>query len=133
MAITLTVSGPTVITLPDDLTMDPPQYQIQKLDAALSWSRGGTPIRYERPRLAGPFDLAGQENTAWMALTTISALYASITAGAQYALNYHGSNLTVWWRVSDWPVIEYVPVIDYAQPAAADKVSAVRLKFLWVF
>ena len=103
--------------------------------AAVAWSRGGAQIRWERLRKSVPVSLKGGSNWGGMDRSVLADLYATVNAVDQtFALNYHGTGMTVKWRHEESRVIECNPVSIYRRDEETDDDLFVDivLKLMWV-
>lgn len=129
----ITIEG---ITLHDDLRMSPEPEMIPTRVQETMPTRGGHLIRWEKTLMDRPFDLVGGDGWAWMPLSVMQSLKAlADTDGYEGNLNMHGTVLPVYFRHTDSPVIEFVPVIDYSRNPAVvtDLVKEIKIKLVWKY
>lgn len=121
------------------IATDPPMESVQWIAAESAWTMGGKLITWEKVRKTVDLDLIsgegepGGDNWGWITRAELANLKATIAPGATYTLNYHGEIMTVSWRTSDPPCLEYQAVQRFRRDdqAPADFVASLRMKLLW--
>lgn len=122
MAITL-----DSVYLPEDLSW-PDEFDYDAVAQKVTYTEDGTPIVEETARAGGrPITLVGAPISREK-LLELQAMAA--TPLATYPLTLHdGRTFTVMFRR---PAIKAVPVVDFADPAAADLYDLQALNFIQV-
>lgn len=104
------------IALPDDLVVVD-EFDYEPVAQVIQRTLGGVNVIEESPLVSGRPITLGTEGQ-WITRATLQALRAlADLAGQTHALNLRGDLYTVAFRR---PAIAARPVIDYANPAAAD-------------
>lgn len=119
------------IDLHEDMFLEPALESVPKIKTEKMEVRNGPALRWEKLISDRPVDIICGPDT-WIPLSIIQSISGfAETLNWEGTLNVPGASMTVYFRHSDSPVIQYVPVIDYSTPDSADKVCEVRIKLVW--
>lgn len=91
----------------------------------------GRPVVFEISVSGRAVDLVGEENTGWVARSTLESLVALASVpGMTYTLSYEGTSYTVRFRSEDAPPIEASPLVARPNPDDEDWYNNVVLKLM---